>query len=148
MSALRGEADEDQRPPELPLRAGTLISRPSRPHGKTWLGTLQTQAETGQLDNPWLLQQSVTVCCTVQYVRVMFFLAGYLQMAQKHKLNRISVGLSDREHAELLALSEKHRVSLAWLGRQAIGEFLERYRNRELQLPLTLERTERKASNG
>ena len=69
-------------------------------------------------------------------------------MVQKHKLNRISVGLSDKEHTELQALSEKHRVSLAWLGRQAIGEFLERYRNRELQLPLTLERTERKASNG
>ena len=78
----------------------------------------------------------------------MFLLAGYRYMAQKHKLNRISVGLSDREHAELLALSEKHRVSLAWLGRQAITEFLERYRNRELQLPLTLERTQRKASNG
>ena len=69
-------------------------------------------------------------------------------MVQKHKLNRISVGLSGKEHADLLALSEKHRVSLAWLGRQAITEFLERYRNRELQLPLTLERTQRKASNG
>lgn len=69
-------------------------------------------------------------------------------MPQGHRLNRVSVGLSDKEYAELKALSDKHRISLAWLGRQAIVEFLERYRNRELQLPLTLERAERKALNG
>jgi hypothetical protein len=27
---------------------------------------------------------------------------------------------------------------MAWLGRQAISEFIERYRNEELQLPLVL----------
>lgn len=51
---------------------------------------------------------------------------------------RISVGLSDTEHTELQELSEKHRVSVAWLGRQAILEFLDRYRNKQLPLPLAL----------
>lgn len=69
-------------------------------------------------------------------------------MAQEHKLSRVSVGLSAKEYTELKALSDKHRISLAWLGRQAIVEFLERSQNRELQLPLILELTERKASNG
>lgn len=50
---------------------------------------------------------------------------------------RISIGLSEQEYRELSALAEKHRISLAWLGRQAVVEFLERYRDRELQLPLT-----------
>lgn len=69
-------------------------------------------------------------------------------MLSKQKLQRVSVGLSDGEYAELLALSQKHRVSLAWLGRQAIIEFMGRYRNQELQLPLTLGSRERKVSNG
>ncbi len=51
---------------------------------------------------------------------------------------RISVSLSEQEYSKLSALAEKHRISLAWLGRQAVAEFLERYRDRELQLPLTL----------
>jgi hypothetical protein len=46
--------------------------------------------------------------------------------------------MNDREYMQLLALSEKHRVSLAWLGRQAVIEFLDRYANEELQLPLGL----------
>lgn len=51
---------------------------------------------------------------------------------------RISVSLSEQEYAELSVLAEKHRISLAWLGRQAVAEFLTRYRDRALQLPLTL----------
>ena len=54
-------------------------------------------------------------------------------MPQSH---RISVGLSSREHTELRELSEKHHVSVAWLGRQAIAEFLERCRGKEFQIPL------------
>ena len=38
----------------------------------------------------------------------------------------MTINLEDREYAGLSALSDKHRVSLAWLGRQAIIEFLER----------------------
>ena len=52
--------------------------------------------------------------------------------------NRVTVNLEDREYAELSALSDKHRVSLAWLGRQAIIEFLERRESEDLQLPLIL----------
>lgn len=59
-------------------------------------------------------------------------------MIRKNSQQRISVGISDKEFAELRALSEKHRVSIAWLGRQAIAEFIERYKHEELQLPLAL----------
>ena len=58
-------------------------------------------------------------------------------MPQNH---RISVGLSNTEHTELRELSEKHRVSVAWLGRQAIVEFLERCRINEFQIPLAWSR--------
>ena len=51
---------------------------------------------------------------------------------------RISVTLSETEYAELTVISEKHRVSLAWLSRQAVIEFLERYRADDQQLPLRL----------
>ncbi len=51
---------------------------------------------------------------------------------------RISISVSEQEYTELSALAEKHRISLAWIGRRAIAEFLERYRERSLQLPLTL----------
>ncbi len=56
-------------------------------------------------------------------------------MAARH---RVTVNLEDREFTELSALSEQFRVSLAWLGRQAIIEMLERRENEGLQLPLTL----------
>ena len=69
-------------------------------------------------------------------------------MAQKHKLHRISVGLSDEEHAELLAMSENHRVSLAWLGRQAITEFLERCGKAESQISLNFPSQRKAAANG
>jgi len=62
-------------------------------------------------------------------------------MASKH---RLSVNLSPEEHRELAALAEKTRISKAWLGRHAIAEFLERYRDRELQLPLDLARAQRR----
>ena len=52
--------------------------------------------------------------------------------------NRVTVNLEDREYTELSALSDRHRVSLAWLVRQAVIEFLERRDNEDLQLPLIL----------
>ena len=42
--------------------------------------------------------------------------------------NRITVNLSDSNYADLCTLSEKHSVSLAWLGRQAIIDFLTKCR--------------------
>lgn len=55
--------------------------------------------------------------------------------------SRLSVNLSPEEHRELAALAEKARVSKAWLGRHAIAELLERYRQRDVQLPLGLRNT-------
>ncbi|MFQ5535194.1 MAG: ribbon-helix-helix protein, CopG family [Sphingomonadales bacterium] len=54
---------------------------------------------------------------------------------------RISVSLDDQEQNELAALSRKHRVSVAWIVRQAITEFLDRHRDADLQLPLKLPTT-------
>ena len=57
---------------------------------------------------------------------------------------RISINLPDDEYAELAALAEKHSISMAWIGRKAILDFLERNRESPLQLPLTFaERGER-----
>ena len=56
-------------------------------------------------------------------------------MAATH---RVTINLEDREYAELSALSDRHRVSLAWLGRRAIVELLERVETEDLQLPLNL----------
>ena len=51
---------------------------------------------------------------------------------------RISISLPQGDYTALCALAERHDISLAWIGRQAVAEFLERYRDRDLQLPLTL----------
>lgn len=50
---------------------------------------------------------------------------------------RLSIGLDEQEHKELVALSRKHKVSLAWLTRKAVTDFLESHRDREVELPLT-----------
>ena len=51
---------------------------------------------------------------------------------------RFSVALDEHEYAELAVMPEKHRVSMAWLVRHALTEFLDRYRSEDLQLPLRL----------
>ena len=63
-------------------------------------------------------------------------------MPTKH---RVTVNVDEREYGELSALSDKHRVSMAWLARQAIIEFLERYETEELQLPLNLSARQRRS---
>lgn len=40
---------------------------------------------------------------------------------------RITVSLLDKEHAALAALARKNDVSLSWLTRKAIMEFLQRH---------------------
>jgi hypothetical protein len=52
--------------------------------------------------------------------------------------NRLSVSLTDPELTELLSLKDRHHVSLAWLGRQAIVEFIAKHREEHVQLPLKL----------
>ncbi len=51
---------------------------------------------------------------------------------------RVSVNLFDDEYTELLAMANKHQVSLGWIGRQAILEFLDHHKDEQLQLPLKL----------
>ena len=50
--------------------------------------------------------------------------------------HRIAVNLTDSEFVELAAMADKYDVSLSWLGRQGILEFITRYRAEQLQLPL------------
>lgn len=50
---------------------------------------------------------------------------------------RVTINLSVGEYRELAALSEKHNVSMAWIGHKAIIELLEKTRGELLQLPLS-----------
>ncbi|MCA9469493.1 MAG: ribbon-helix-helix domain-containing protein [Nitrospinota bacterium] len=54
-------------------------------------------------------------------------------MASKH---RVSVQIPEQLYNELLELANKHKVSMAWLGNQAIQEFLAKYRDEERLSPL------------
>ena len=56
--------------------------------------------------------------------------------------HRVPANLTDIEFSELAALAEKYDVSLAWLTRKAILEFIDRYRSNQLQLPLPPDPTE------
>ena len=64
-------------------------------------------------------------------------------MPSKH---RVSLNLTPEEYQEVAVIAEQARVSKAWIGRQALIEFLERHRERELQLPLNLTKTLRRGS--
>ena len=80
--------------------------------------------------------QAASKCCTVHRIGT---LCLGPPMPSTH---RLSVNLSPEEHREIAELAETSRVSKAWIGRQAVIEFLERYRDEEtLQLPLDLRRT-------
>lgn len=69
-------------------------------------------------------------------------------MQSAKKGQRITVSLSDTDHAALSALAERCDVSLSWITRQAITDFLERYQNDEFQLPLRLGRGAGGKANG
>lgn len=51
---------------------------------------------------------------------------------------RITVSLSARDHDGMRALADQHGVSMSWLTRKAISDFLARNAKDELQLPLDL----------
>ena len=60
------------------------------------------------------------------------------------KTTRISVSLEAEDHRDLNLIAEKSDVSVAWVIRRAIAEFLDKHRGLAFgQLPLALE--ERKA---
>ncbi|HEY0262890.1 MAG TPA: hypothetical protein VGC07_00070 [Granulicella sp.] len=50
--------------------------------------------------------------------------------------HRIAVSLTDNEFVELTEMAQKYDVSLAWLGRQGVLEFIARYRTEQMPLPL------------
>ena len=56
----------------------------------------------------------------------------------KRLATRVTVSVDQRDYEQLTALAEEYRVSLAWLVRYAVADFLERYRQDQLQLPLEL----------
>jgi len=60
--------------------------------------------------------------------------------------HRIAANLTDAEFSELVAMARKYDVSLAWIGRQAVLEFIGRYRTEQLHLPLRQE-ARRSAAN-
>ncbi len=61
-------------------------------------------------------------------------------MMKPKKSTRITVSLADDEHAGLSALAERYDVSLSWLTRKAVLEFLQRYGEGGTQLTLDLPR--------
>jgi|GEM_PF-1894650 hypothetical protein len=50
--------------------------------------------------------------------------------------HRIAANLTNAEYSELAAMADKYDVSLSWLSRKAILEFVDHYRSEQLQLPL------------
>ncbi len=58
-------------------------------------------------------------------------------MAANH---RVSVNLTKQEYQDLAGLAEKYRVSMAWLSRQAISDYVERHLREPIQLPLPMVR--------
>lgn len=49
---------------------------------------------------------------------------------------RLSISLEPRSHAALESLAAEHDVSVAWLARRAISEFIERQERAQQDLPL------------
>lgn len=58
---------------------------------------------------------------------------------------RITVSLPDKEHAALAALARQHDVSLSWLTRKAVVEFLRRHEDGGGQPALDLPLENKKA---
>jgi predicted transcriptional regulator len=56
----------------------------------------------------------------------------------KKLATRVTVSVDERDYEQLSTLAEEYRVSLAWLVRYAVGDFLARYREDQHELPLEL----------
>lgn len=53
---------------------------------------------------------------------------------------RVSVTVSDQDHKLLSAFAREHSVSVAWVARQALVEFINRHVHEGTQLPLVFNR--------
>ncbi len=80
------------------------------------------------------------MCCIMQQIAKS---KGDFALAAKH---RVSVNLSEAEYQELSWLAGKYQVSMAWLSRRAIGDFLERCQQETAQLPFSFGPVERVVS--
>lgn len=79
------------------------------------------------------MRHSGATCFTMQHCASL----GGIDLAANH---RVSVNLTKQEYQDLAGLAEKYRVSMAWLSRQAISDYMDRHRNEPIQLPLALGR--------
>lgn len=68
-------------------------------------------------------------------------------MARAQKKLRTSVILPEDQHTQLAAMAAANDVSVAWVIRHAVGEFL-REHNDEPSLPLRLPKSGRSAEKG
>lgn len=73
------------------------------------------------------------------------YLCGFEQkeniiLAIPQKPSRVTVSLTERDHASLTLIAEDQDVSLSWVIRQAIAEYLDRNRREQPALPLGLMR--------
>ena len=59
--------------------------------------------------------------------------------------HRISISLADDEYAELADVAANSRVSMAWLAREALIEFLERQREQRALGPIPVQSLQRAA---
>ena len=59
-------------------------------------------------------------------------------MARSKSSTRITVSLPDDDHTALSAMAERHDVSLSWLARRAVAEFLENHGRGDAQFALDL----------
>jgi predicted transcriptional regulator len=51
---------------------------------------------------------------------------------------RVTITLDEADHKQVAALASEYRVSIAWVVRYAVADFLERHRGEQLQLALNL----------
>ena len=65
-------------------------------------------------------------------------------MGRSKNSTRITVSLREDDHVALAAIAERYDVSLSWLTRRAVAEFLEHHGRRgsqmDLDLPVDVER--------
>ena len=55
---------------------------------------------------------------------------------KQKKATRITVSLTGGDHAALAAIAGRCNVSLSWVMRRAITEFLENHKDSDLRIPL------------
>jgi hypothetical protein len=85
------------------------------------------------------VQRVAVLCSPVRHSDAVLGRLTTVRARRGKKLaTRVTVSVDERDYEQLSTLAEEYRVSLAWLVRYAVGDFLERYRQDQLQLPLEL----------